>query len=175
MNTRSRFARIGIAAAGLVAVATMAGAASASAVETTNSVSSSVSSTTSQEAQPVTLFSKTVKVLVTNQTGSDLSMNYTVKSSGKSVTKTIANGEQGSAQGKSLSGTDLTGSFTLSDGTMISWNAYNPDFGEASITINGVQHKMSDYSDPIDVTVNGHKIHLDLTDGNYKQFEVTIY
>ena len=175
MKARSRFARIGIAAAGLVAVATMVGATSANAAEVTNPVSSSASSSASQEAQPVTIFTKTVKVQVTNQAGSDLTMKYTVKSSGSSVTKTVANGAQEAAQGKSMSGKDLTGSLHLLDGTTIKWSAYNPDFGEASITINDVQYSMSDYSDPIDVTINGHKIHLDLTDGTFKQFEVTIY
>ena len=172
MNNNSRKARFGIIGAGLLASAITVGIAAPS--QAAEPVNTNTGTSVSQEAQPATIFTKTVKLDFNNQTSGDAVFSWTQQSSGTSHKQTVAAGGSYSITAKSLAGNDVQGRFNLSDGTSISYDVYNPEFGKASITIDGVKYTMSDYSDPIDITINGHKVHVDLTDGTYKQFEVTI-
>lgn len=174
MNFRSRKARIGIAAAGLVVAGAVFGAAPSMAAETTDQTVSSQS----QPAQ-IAFLEKSVEFKLHNETGSAAEFRYHSGRQEHSTTVDINSHGEFDITGHSGIGRDLWGTVTLSDGTTIFLEGKNPTIGHPTIKIgsssnDNTTYTVSNSGDTINVTVNGHEVTVTYTDGDYKSFDITI-
>lgn len=174
-KNRSRKARIGIMGAGVLAAAITLGVAAPSmAAETTTTTSS-----TSQEAPVTSVFEKSVKMDLTNNSASNVELHHRASNQQKSTHTTLDSGASISLQGHSAVGTDVVAKLIFSSSDEVYVAAKNPTIGSPSVYIgtsstNNNQYTFSNSGDSVEVDVNGHTVKVTYNDGDYKNFTVSV-